>query len=81
MIDYAEWVNEYEQELERLVYMKDKLEAKYNSTIIKDENGRLDLKYRIAHYKQLILECQSIIIILKEKAKKFKEANQNEQNT
>ena len=76
MIDYAEWANEYEQELERLVSMKDKLEAKYNSTIIKDENGRLDLKCRkcrIAHYKQLILECQSTIIILKEKAKKFKE--------
>lgn len=80
MIDYAEWVKEYEQELERLVALKDKLEAQYSNAFLSEE-GYINLKYRIAHYKQLILECQTTISVLKERAKKFKEDKSNEQNT
>lgn len=72
MIDYAEWVNEYERELDRLVAVKDKLEAEYSNAFLSEE-GYLDLKFRIAHYKQLILECHTTINTLKGKAKKFKE--------
>lgn len=70
MIDYAEWVDEYEGELKRLNAIKDKLEAEYSNAFLSEE-GYLDLKFRIAHYKQLILECQTTINTLKGKTKKF----------
>lgn len=75
MINYAEWVDEYERELERINAIKDKIVVEYD-TAVKTGGNHIEIKYRIAHYKQLISECQATITTLRERAKKYGGQNQ-----